>query len=123
MALPTIAAGTAGRWNGSFASGRARLICGMIAMASSKRAGPRSNGLSTVLARLALALRRDLSCAVLRADRAGPGLGPVDEHAVGERHAAEPELLIAHWIEVIDSESNSANRAVLRPASPEPRAS
>ena len=36
---------------------------------------------------------------------------------------AEPELLIGHTIEVIDSESNSANRAVLTPAGPERHAS
>jgi hypothetical protein len=47
----------------------------------------------------------------------------MDEHAVGERHPAESELLIGHTIEVIDSESNSANRAVLSPAWPERRAS
>jgi len=51
VALPSIAASTAGRWNGSFASGRALLICGMIAIASRSRTGPRSSGLSTLLAR------------------------------------------------------------------------
>jgi hypothetical protein len=32
----------------------------------------------------------------------------MNEHAVREGHPAEPKLLVAHLIEVIDSESNSA---------------
>src|SRR3989454_4162409 len=62
VALPSIAATTAGRWNGSFASGSACLICGMIAMASSRRTGPRSSGLSTLLARRRLRWAATFSC-------------------------------------------------------------
>src|SRR5206468_7665189 len=48
----------------------------------------------------ALAARDDLQLAVVGADCTRPRLGPVDEHAVGEGHPAEPDLLFAHEIEV-----------------------
>src|SRR5947209_2892121 len=51
VALASIDARTAGRWKGSFASGKARRTSGMIAIASSRRAGPRSNGRSISAAR------------------------------------------------------------------------
>ncbi len=42
-----------------------------------------------------LALGRDLHVPVGGADRTGPGSRPVDEHAVSERHPAEPDFLVA----------------------------
>src|SRR5579884_3286680 len=46
-----------------------------------------------------LARRRDLDLAVLAPDGARPGGRPVDEHAVGQGHPAEPELLLRHRAE------------------------
>ena len=44
----------------------------------------------------ALELGRDLEPPVGQADRAGPGVRPVHEHAVRERHPAEPDRLLGH---------------------------
>ena len=44
----------------------------------------------------ALRLCCDLQLAAVRADRARPGARPVHEHAVRERNAAEPDLLLGH---------------------------
>src|SRR5439155_9833588 len=57
-----------------------------------------------------LVLRDDFQPPAFGADRARPRCRPMNEHAVREGHPAEPKLLVAHLIEVIDSESNSANR-------------
>jgi hypothetical protein len=43
--------------------------------------------------------RRDLDPPVLVPDRARPGVRPVHEHAVGQGHAAEPDLLLRHRAE------------------------
>ena len=75
-----------------------------------RRAGPRRSGLSTFVRPLnACGWAATFSLSVIRANRAGPGRGPVHEHAVGEGHAAQPELFFRHADEGIDSESNSAN--------------
>src|SRR5512133_237499 len=50
-ALPSMAASTRGRSNGSRASGSARRICGSSVITSASRAGPRRNGRSTSAAR------------------------------------------------------------------------
>ena len=42
------------------------------------------------------ALGHDLEPPVRVPDRTGPGVRAVHEHAVAERHAAEPDLLLAH---------------------------
>ena len=96
VALPSIAASTAGRWNGNCASGSARRICGKSAIASSSFAGPRSSGLSIFAPLKRLRWATTFSSPSSRADRARPRRRAVDEHAVGERHAAEADLFFGH---------------------------
>ena len=83
----------AARSIGSCASGSARLTCGRSANTSASVQGRAGSGCATSAAREPLAARDDLQLAVGGADRAGPGARAVHEHAVRERHAAEPDLL------------------------------
>ena len=97
-----------GRSNGSRAAGSRRCTRGSNAKASTSRAGPRSSGFVTRAARKRLRADDDLEAPSGVADRARPRRRPVDEHAVRERHAAEPDLLRLPCPEVIDRQSNSA---------------
>ena len=90
---PTIEAATPPSLERQRASGSARLSAGRTAKASASRAGPRSQGCWTREPISRLRRAATLTLAVVGADGAGPGGRPVDEHAVRERHPAEPDAV------------------------------
>ncbi len=96
-AAASIAASTAGRSNGSRASG-SRAAHLAAAARTPRRGGPGRAGTASRPSPRGSACTSDgdLQLAVLGADRAGPGVRAVHEHAVRERHPAEPQLLVGH---------------------------
>ena len=83
-----------GRSIGSTASGSSRFTWGNSAKTSAILAGPRSSGERTPAAENRLRRATASSAHRPRFGRAGPGTRAVHEHAVPERHPAEPELLL-----------------------------
>ena len=87
-------ASTRGRWKANRISGSDRRARGRTSSDSSSLTGPAKERL---LGREhPLAPRCDLEPTFVRADGARPGRRPVHEHAVLERHPAQPDLLLAH---------------------------
>ena len=81
---------------GICAAGSARFTCGSSASASASRAGPRSSGLVTRVARKRFSAdATSISPSALRIAHAQE-LGPCTSTPFGESHAAEADLLVAH---------------------------
>ena len=87
---------TAGRSNGSRASGQARRMRGSSSERVEQPGRAAEQRIGHAGAAQALLPRGDPELAVVGANRNRPRGRPVDEHAVLQRHAAEANLLVGH---------------------------
>ena len=109
VAAPTIDASARRSCIGSFAAGSLRFTSGRTARASTSRAGPRRSGVLDARSAEPLGRGRDLDATVLAPDRTRPRGRALHEHAVCERHPAEPDLLFpAHTAERSRADARNA---------------